>query len=169
GKSSFFIKADSCLFRKIYPNEGLHEVMLAIASGKIIKVKYLKDVGFMKEDLFIDWVDIEWCWRAIKKQYKIIGNANIVIKHHHGQSSIQIGNRIITVKKPIRQYYHVRNAFYLGIYSDVLPFKCRIIHLLKAIRYTLLYPILVKPHFTNLKYCLLGFWHGITKRLGRLE
>lgn len=169
GKSSFFIKANSCLFKKIYPQQGLYEVMLAIASGKIIKVRYLKDVGFMKEDLFIDWVDTEWCWRALKKGYKIIGNADVVIKHQHGQDSKQIGTKIITIRNPVRQYYYVRNAFYLGLYSDNLTFKCRLIHLFKSLRYMLAYPLLVEPHLTNLKYCFLGFWHGIAKRLGRLE
>ncbi|MEM4589603.1 MAG: glycosyltransferase, partial [Thermoplasmata archaeon] len=168
GKKSFFLKANSC-FKRIYPQRGLYEIMFGIASGKIIKAEYLEYVGLMKEELFIDWVDVEWCWRAIKKGYKIIGHADVVIKHQHGESFIKFGSKLITIKKPIRQYYHVRNAFYLGLYSDTLTFRYRLIHLFKSLRYMLFYPLLVKPHLANLKYCLLGFWHGITKRLGRLE
>lgn len=168
GKKSFFMKANSC-FKRIHPQQGLHEIMFGIASGKIIKSEYLKQVGLMKEELFIDWVDIEWCWRAIKKGYKIIGNADVVIKHRLGESFTKVGFKLIPIRNAIRQYYGVRNAFYLGLYSDALPFRCRLIHLFKSLRYMVFYPLLVKPHLANLKYCLLGFWHGITKRLGRLE
>lgn len=169
GADSFFIRPDSCLFKKFYPKDGLHEIMFAIASGKIIKSELLKDIGLMMEELFIDWVDVEWCLRARKKGYKIIGNADVIIYHGHGSGFKKVLFRKITLKSPLRQYYHVRNAFYLGLYSNNLSFVCRLVHLLKSIRYMIAYPLLAKPHLTNLKYCLLGFWHGITKRLGGLE
>jgi len=47
----------------------------------------------MNEDLFIDWVDFEWCWRARKKGYKIIGNANVVITHQLGDAAVTIGRK----------------------------------------------------------------------------
>ena len=31
------------------------------------------------------------------------------------------------------------------------------------------YPILAKPHLIHLKYVLLGFMHGITGKLGKLN
>ena len=169
GHDSFFIKADSLCFKKIYPKGGLHEIMQAIASGKIINAKFLKNIGLMNEELFIELIDIEWCWRARKKGYKIIGNADVWIAHKYGDSYVKIGRRKITIRSPERQYYIVRNIFYLLFYSNSLDIFRRIVLFFKAFRYMIFYPLLVKPHRKNLKYVLLGFWHGINKKLGRLQ
>jgi len=168
GKEAGFIKP-SIFFKRFYPKSGTHEVMQAIASGKILKAKYLNSIGLMNEKLFMDWVDFEWCWRARKKGYKIIGNANIIISHKLGEKSKNIGFRNVNIRSHIRHYYITRNAFYLALYSKDLDIFHRVLLFLKSFRYILGYPLLAKPHLTNLKYCLLGFWHGITKRLGRLE
>lgn len=47
------------------------EATIIISSGSYIPVKVLDDVGYMDEDFFIDYVDTEWCLRAISKGYKI--------------------------------------------------------------------------------------------------
>jgi rhamnosyltransferase len=102
-------------FKKINPQNGLHEVFQTIASGKILNTKYLEDVGLMDEDLFIDWVDLEWCWRAGKKGYRIIGNADVVITHQLGDKIAKNWYKDITLRSPIRHYYITRNAFYLSL------------------------------------------------------
>ena len=169
GKLQFFVKKGLLGFKRIYPKQGKHKVLQLIASGTIINAKYLPDIGLMMEALFIDWVDMEWCWRARKKGYKIIGNADIIISHKLGEKSKNIGFRNVKIRSHIRHYYTTRNAFYLALYSKDLDIFHRVLLFLKSFRYILVYPLLAKPHLTNLKYCLLGFWHGITKRLGRLE
>jgi rhamnosyltransferase len=45
----------------------------------------------------------------------------------------------------------------------------RIALLVKSFERLIVYPILSKPHLVHLKYCLLGFWHGITKKMGKLN
>ena len=164
-----FIRDIPIIFRQFYPKEGLHEVLQLIASGKIIRAKYLNDIGLMREDLFIDWVDLEWCWRAKKKGYKIIGNANVVINHRLGDNSVNIGYRKINTRSYIRHYYITRNAFYLALYSKDLDILHRITLFFKSFRYILGYTLLAKPHLKNLKFTLKGFYHGITKKLGRLQ
>lgn len=164
-----FFKKSFWFAKKFFPSSGYHEVFHTIASGKLIKAHYLNDIGLMDEDLFIDWVDYEWCWRARKSGYKIIGNADVVIEHQLGDSSKDIGFREVNLRSYIRHYYITRNAFYLALYSKDLDVLHRITLFFKSFRYIVGYPILAKPHFINLKYVLLGFWHGVTKKLGKLK
>ncbi|MCT7630669.1 hypothetical protein N5U06_07925 [Aliarcobacter butzleri] len=164
-----FIKVYPIFFKQIFPRNGIHEVMQVIASGKILNVKYLNDIGLMKEELFIDWVDLEWCWRARKKGYKILGNADVVINHQLGDNSKNLGFREVNLRSHIRHYYITRNTFYLALYSNNLDLLHRITLFFKSFRYIVGYPILAKPHLMNLKYVLLGFCHAITKKLGKLK
>lgn len=164
-----FFKKSFFFAKQFFPEKGYYEIFHTIASGKLIKAQYLNNIGLMDEDLFIDWVDYEWCWRARKSGYKIIGNADVVIEHQLGDSSKDIGFREVNLRSYIRHYYITRNAFYLALYSKDLDVLHRITLFFKSFRYIVGYPILAKPHFINLKYVLLGFWHGVTKKLGKLK
>mgnify|MGYP002888735411 CR=1 FL=1 len=52
-------------------SSNVHRVETIITSGSIIPVKVLQNVGLMDETLFIDYIDYEWCLRAIHKGYQI--------------------------------------------------------------------------------------------------
>lgn len=169
GKRQFFIVDGKYRFKKIYPDSGKYEVLQLIASGTMIKTTVLKDVGWMREDLFIYWVDMEWCWRAVKKGYKIIGNADVTIEHQLGDSSKDLGFREVILRSPMRHYYITRNAFHLALRDKSLDILHRITLFFKSFRYIIGYPLLSKPHLTHLKYVMLGFWHGIVGKLGKLE
>jgi rhamnosyltransferase len=169
GKIQPFVKKGLFGFKKIYPKSGKHEVLQLIASGTIIKAKCLNDVGLFNNDLFIDWVDLEWCWRAIKRGYKIIGNADVMINHRLGDNVKNIGFKILTQRSPLRHYYITRNAVYLALRCNSLDILHRITLFLKSFRYILGYSIFMKPHTKNLKYTLKGFYHGIIGRLGKLN
>lgn len=169
GKKQFFIVDDRFKFKKIYPTSGKHEVLQLIASGTMIKTSALKEIGLMREDLFIDWVDMEWCWRAVKKDYKIIGNADVVILHQHGTDSVEIFLKNITLKTPLRYYYTIRNGIYLALYSDLLNPCLRFLLFIKTVRNILLFSILSKPVLKSLRYSLLGLCHGLTGKLGKLN
>lgn len=164
-----FIEKSLFGFKKFYPNEGLHNVFQTIASGCILNVKHLEKIGLMDENLFIDWVDIEWCWRASNKGYKLIGNANVIISHQLGDGSVNLGFREVNLRSPFRHYFITRNAFYLSLYCKDLGFIHKAILFIKSFRYLLGFPILSKPHFVHLRYTLRGFYHGIKGELGRYK
>lgn len=156
-------------FANIYPEFGCYAIAHAIASGLIVKVSTLSDIGLMQDDLFIDWVDYEWCWRARKAGYKIIGNADVIIQHQLGDSSVDIGFREVNLRSPQRHYYITRNAFYLALYSNLLTFPQRITLFFRSFRYIIAFPILAKPHLINLKAVFLGFYHGSIGKIGRFD
>lgn len=164
-----FIAIKSVFFQQFFPGSGKHEIFQAIASGKVLKVSCLEAVGLMNEDLFIDWVDLEWCWRARAKGFQIIGNADVVIQHQLGDMSKDLGFREVNLRSAIRHYYITRNAFYLSLYCKDLDVGHRINLFFKSFRYIVGYPILSKPHSKHLKAVLIGFWHGITKKIGKYD
>jgi len=164
-----FVKKGLIGFRKTYPKSGKHEVLQLIASGTIMKTQYLDDIGLFNSDLFIDWVDLEWCWRAVKKGYKIIGNADVIINHKLGDKAINLGFKILSQRSPLRQYYITRNAIHLALRCNSIGVFHRITLFLKSFRYILGFSIFMKPHTKNLRYTLKGFYHGIIGRLGKLD
>ncbi len=169
GKKQFFIVDGRFKFKKIYPTSGKHEVLQLIASGTMIKTSALKEIGLMREDLFIDWVDMEWCWRAGRKGYKIIGNADVSIYHGFGYDIKNLIIREITTRNHIRYYYMIRNAIYLSFRTEYIHCIQRFIMLSKTAMLIILYPLISKPHWINLKYTLLGLCHGLTGKLGKLN
>jgi len=168
-KNEGFILLSKFGYSFIFPDKGHYEINQAIASGLIIKASTLSDIGQMNTDLFIDWVDFEWCWRAISKGFRIVGNANIVIEHNLGDSQVHIAHKSMTVRAPLRHYYIVRNAFYLACYSPHLNFLHRLNLFYRGGFHVVAYSILAKPRLENIKLTFLGFYHGVTRRLGRLD
>lgn len=169
GSNQGFVKKGLFGFTKFYPTSGLHTVFQTIASGCILNTKHLESIGLMNEELFIDWVDIEWCWRATKKGFKLLGNANVVISHRLGDNSINFGFREINVRSPFRHYFITRNAFYLALNCTSLDPMHRLVLLIKSFRYLFAFPIISKPHFEHFKYTFRGFYHGVIGKLGKYE
>jgi rhamnosyltransferase len=156
-------------FKHIYPESGLHNIFQAIASGCILNTKCLEEIGLMDEDLFIDWVDLEWCWRAIGHGYSIIGNANVTITHQLGDEAVNIGFRDVNLRSPVRHYYITRNAFHLALRCKHLGLSHQIILFLKSFRYVVAFPLLSKPHLTHLRHVVRGFIDGIFGNLGKFK
>jgi len=164
-----FVAIKPIVFQQFFPVSGKYEIFQAIASGKILKVSTLSEIGLMNEKLFIDWVDLEWCWRARARGFQIIGNADVVIRHQLGDKSKDLGFREVNLRSPIRHYYITRNAFYLALHTGDLDYGHRVNLFFKSFRYILAYPILSKPHHVHLKAVLSGFYHGLIGRLGRYD
>jgi len=111
--------------KKVYNVNNLDEcisVSHVISSGMIIPVNVLNDVGLMKEELFIDWVDTEWCWRIRVCKYDILVNKNLIINHRLGNESKLIFKYKIQNHSMLRQYYNIRNA--LVVLKEYWHFPC---------------------------------------------
>lgn len=80
-----------------------------IASGSCMRIATWEKVGGLDEDLFIDYVDFEWCWRAAAKGYLCGRTTRIRMDHHVGQHVVHFGRYYIFVSSPIRYYYQYRN------------------------------------------------------------
>lgn len=93
------------------------ETLSLISSGTLIRTSVLKDVGGMLESLFIDYVDVEWCHRAIAKGYVLIGTNDALMYHNRGEQCLSVwffGWRKFNGYGATRLYYQFRNFVYLA-------------------------------------------------------
>lgn len=94
----------------------LFEVGALISSGCLIRAEVLAAVGLMRDELFIDYVDIEWCHRARAKGYTCHVCAAAALDHKLGERPLRVWAgrwRTLTEHSPLRLYFQARNAIWL--------------------------------------------------------
>jgi len=138
-----------------------------ITSGSLIPVSSFSSVGFMKSELFIDLVDVEWGLRAKSMGMTCVGTARATMKHSIGEDVIQLFGFHIYKHAPIRYYYQIRNRLWL-CFRAYVP-------LMWKLKYGIRIPVLAclyvynSPHkLTVLKNVLLAVYHAFIGRLGKL-
>ena len=106
--------------QRIIPSEcsEVLEVEFLVSSGSLIAIQALREVGLMREELFIAYVDVEWCLRARASHYRIMVNCAATMKHNLGDRRIQLGNHLIPLHSPLRHFYLLRS----GAYMQKLPY-----------------------------------------------
>ena len=98
--------------KKLYPY--ITEVTDIISSASFIPINNFSIVGYMEERLFIDAVDHEWCWRAIKKaKLRFFIIEDILLSHQLGEGDRFFLFRKVAIPTPFRTYYQFRNYFLL--------------------------------------------------------
>jgi rhamnosyltransferase len=95
------------------PGSGPVEADWLISSGSLIRSSVLEEVGTMREDLFIDWVDAEWGLRARSKRFRNFIVPDAVMEHSIGDASVELFSHSFSMHSITRNYYIVRNATYL--------------------------------------------------------
>ncbi len=142
-----------------------------ITSGTLICLSKLESVGLMREDLFIDNVDLEWCFRVKSLGYEIGGVAGIVLKHRLGEP---VGGRSMQVFRnlqwhsPLRQYYITRNRILL-YKSGYAPLAWIFRDCFRMIIKITVYIFFISPRSENLKMIVAGLVHGFRGVSGRLQ
>ncbi len=136
-----------------------------IASGCLIPQTTLDAVGLMREELFIDYVDIEWGLRAQQKGFQSLGVCAAYMKHNLGDEPILFGRRRIPVHSPLRHYYHFRNAIWL-YRQPWLRSDWKIVDALRLMRKFVFYCLMTPPRFQHFGMMSLGIWHGLIGRMG---
>lgn len=90
-------------------------VDMCITSASLTNVDICKRVGLFDENLFIDYVDFEYCIRLKRNGYKILKVNSIALLHRLGNMKIYklFGKSIhVTNHNNIRNYYIIRNMIY---------------------------------------------------------
>jgi rhamnosyltransferase len=138
----------------------------SLSSGSLISKKLYYTIGGMNEELFIDLVDFEYCWRAVYNGFEVLRNNEAVIYHRNGNGEKDILGFKIKISAPIRNYYQIRNYLLILRYPYV-PLSKKVSFLIRAVIKTLFYPIIFRDG--RLKYILRGFIDGIKGKTGKYE
>lgn len=137
-----------------------------IASGSLIRMAVLEEVGLMCESLFIDWVDIEWALRAGSLGYLHFVIPKAVMLHSIGDDYVNTGVRKINLHSDTRNYYIVRNACHL-MFDSKIGNRWRINIALKIPLWVMFYTLTSESKFKSFKRLLRACFDGFTHRLGR--
>lgn len=150
-------------------NDSYFDVDSTLSSGSLIPRKAWETVGGMKDDLFIDAVDHEYCWRLRYAGFKVIRNKNALLAHRLGDGRFKIMNLVsVGMPSPFRHYYATRNIFLL-LKEKHVPFFWKLSSLIKLCGKVVFYPIFLPHGKTRLGYFLKGIKHGLTAKSGILK
>jgi rhamnosyltransferase len=138
-----------------------------IASGALIPLAVLDDVGELDAGLFIDSVDLEWSFRARARGYELFGVCAATMVHRLGDDRrpVLFGLRQVVTHGPVRLYYIMRNRVLLyrlrptpraWIAQDIvrIPFKF------------FLFAVLIGPRRRNVRFMVRGLADGVRGRRG---
>lgn len=137
----------------------------AISSGTFVNCSVFDDIGLMNEDLFIDYVDTEWCLRCAKKGILIHVIPSAKMVHAIGDNSIQILNLRVPVHSAFRRYFRVRNSFKL-LRMDAVPTLMAIREMSFSLIHSMIIIAYNKDRFAHLKYTFWGVVDGICNKSG---
>ena len=132
-----------------------------ITSGSLVPLAVLDKVGGMDDRLFIDNVDLEWCFRAAGKGYALFGVCGARMRHHHGTERHRVPGlaRGIVVHPPRRLFYMMRNRvlLYRRAYTPKRWVAQDVPRMLVKL---LLFSVLIGPRWRNLRAMLSGLRAG---------
>jgi len=139
-----------------------------ISSGCLISMEALGEVGGMEESLFIDYVDTEWCLRAIYQGYSLFGVCSAHMQHDLGDDFVSLFGRTITVRSSLRYYYLIRNGLWL-LRQPWVPSAWRVMDACRLVLIYIVYSVFVGTKLMNWKMMTTGIWDGMTGKMGRYE
>jgi rhamnosyltransferase len=114
-----------------YPE--VQDMPFVITSGNLLNLKIFQSVGPFDENMFIDYVDFEYCLRIRKSGYRILQVNDVILKHRLGSPvTLHLGRKSISLwtHHPLRYYYRARNrrylcCKYLKIFPSILALAAR--------------------------------------------
>ncbi|WP_246217355.1 glycosyltransferase family 2 protein [Paraburkholderia panacisoli] len=144
------------------------DVDFLISSGSCINLAAWSDIGPMEDELFIDFVDLEWCIRARSKGYAVLGAPGLRLAHSLGGEPVVIFGRTYPSHSPVRHYYMFRNAIAL-IKRSYIPWSWKSTELVKLPVRLAIYGLFMHPRARHFGMAMLGIWHGLTSQMGALR
>lgn len=115
GRSDGFVRFREGRYRplRLRPGDDWVDCDMLIASGSLLPMSALDDIGPMAAELFIDKVDTEWSLRATARGWCLLGVPAARLHHRLGERRVRLwllGWRELPLHRPFRYYYMVRNS-----------------------------------------------------------
>lgn len=144
------------------------EASFIISSGSLINMDVLSKIGMMDENLFVDYIDVEWSFRSKSLGYPVFVSPNAIMHHNIGDNRMNFFGRKISVHSPTRRYYLTRNSLYMLRLPYVdLGYKIREIffNFLRIVVFT----TISNSRFNYFKLSLKGIRDGILGNFGQID
>ncbi|MCE3269385.1 MAG: gt2D [Burkholderiales bacterium] len=138
-----------------------------ISSGSLIDLRALERIGYFTDQLFIDYVDTEWCLRARRHGLRILGVGNAFMDHSIGEEFLNVMGRKLPMHTPLRLQYQFRNQVWL-IKQPWVGWRWRIIDSIRCIKLIVVYIFFAPKKLSNLKAIAKGIFQGTTDKMGKI-
>ena len=142
-----------------------------ISSGMLIPVEVIATMGGLRTEFFIDHVDTEWCFRARKAGYRLVGLEQPLLLHSLGDEVQKVWffrERHVSTHAPLRDYYMARNTLAM-IKVGHLSAAWTAHFLWRVVQFFGFYLLLSKNKRQHLGMLFLGLLHGLQGSSGKLN
>ena len=143
------------------------EASFIIASGSLIRISVLDVLGLMNEELFVDYIDVEWSFRAKNMGYGVYVSPKAPMNHQIGDNRISVFGRMISVHSPTRRYYLARNSIYM-LRSPYVSWGYKLREFVFNVFRILIFSLISNDRVKYLKFSIRGLADGIKGRFGPL-
>lgn len=124
-------------------------------SGMVFRLDALHPCDSFADDLFLDLVDFEWCWRLGRTGWRFLRAPDLRMFHRLGEAERRVMGLTFHVPAPYRHYFQVRDTLRLSCRSYVPAYsKLRLLGVL-PLKF-LIYPFLLDHGFERAKWMWLG-------------
>ncbi|TWJ32607.1 glycosyltransferase family 2 protein [Geobacter argillaceus] len=108
---------------------GCREVLVAMTSGNLLNLELYQRVGPFMDELFIDYIDHEYCLRLRRQGFRVVEAPAAILEHGLGHTVTRdfgIKRFSVTNHSPFRRYFMTRNRFsVMDRYREEFPEYCR--------------------------------------------
>ena len=150
----------------------INEKLVVMTSGNLLNLSVFKIVGPFNEELFIDFVDVEYCLRLKQNNFKTIQIKSLELLHSEGNLTAKsfLGKTVYPHNHAaFRWYYKTRNLFYINkLYGKNFPqyfseeFKLFRNNIIKIILFE-------SRKREKLWWMIKGFYHFKKNRMGKYQ
>lgn len=140
-----------------------------ITSGSILRLDIMPSIGLMREDLFIDYVDIELCERIYQNNYRGVVSRKILMNHSIGNSKPHnfFGYKLASSNHSVlRRYYMARNSTRLLIENMNLNIDFSYNNFMRILKMWLVIVIFEDRKILKSSAIMLGILDGSLNRMG---
>lgn len=147
------------------------EVKTTITSGSLLRLSAFRLIGPFREELFIDFVDFEYCLRARSKGFCVVMTREPLMLHGIGNlTAHQLPWKTTSTSNhpPIRRYFMMRNQ--LALAKDYLWTEPRwtLLMFYRQLKAIALMCLFEKDVPRKLRYTALGIWDGLASNFSRI-
>ncbi|WP_169921757.1 glycosyltransferase family 2 protein [Spirosoma rigui] len=145
-----------------------------ITSGSLLSINAFKQCGPFLEELFIDAVDHEYCFRLIEAGYKIVNLNYLHLSHSIGELKyLSIFKKNVykwASHTPVRNYYMLRNFLYvIKKYNKLIPFRTKALLFYGLTKVCLINSMLEKDTLLRIRYMTKAISDFRHHKLGKLD
>ena len=136
-----------------------------ISSCSLVHISNFKEIGLMREELFIDFVEQDWCWRASYfYQKRTFLLPQITMQHELGRYVKILGLFDANISSAFRIYYQIRNLLWLERLPYV-PKYWKKMNKRKLLLKIIYYSIFPSQRWLYLKNIVRGLKDGLRYKL----